>query len=52
MVMGATFSPDGNYIYYVAGDKGSEISSLYQIPVLGGAPKKLIDDSLPHHDLT
>ena len=42
--MGATFSPDGNYIYYVAGEKGSEISSLYQIPVLGGAPKKLIDD--------
>src|SRR5712664_802329 len=42
--MGATFSPDGNYIYYVAGEKGSEISSLYQVPVLGGAPKKLIDD--------
>ncbi len=42
--MGATFSPDGNYIYYVAGEKGSEISSLFQIAVLGGAPKKLIDD--------
>ena len=42
--LGVTFSPDGNYIYYVAGEKGSDISSLYQMPVLGGAPKKLIDD--------
>ena len=42
--LGVTFSPDGNYIYYVAGEKGSETATLYQMPVLGGAPKKLVED--------
>src|SRR3989441_876672 len=42
--LGVTFSPDGNYIYYVAGEKGSDASTLYQMPVLGGTAKKLIDD--------
>lgn len=37
-----TFSPDGNYVYYVIVDKG--IGTLYQIPTLGGSPKKLIND--------
>lgn len=37
-----TFSPDGNYVYYVLADKG--IGTLYQIPTLGGSPKKLITD--------
>ncbi|MBL8208053.1 MAG: protein kinase [Blastocatellia bacterium] len=35
---GLTFSPDGNYLYYVEG------STLYQMPVLGGATRKLIAD--------
>jgi eukaryotic-like serine/threonine-protein kinase len=42
--VGATFSRDGNYIYFVSGEKGSTISNLFQIPVLGGTPKKLITD--------
>src|SRR2546425_4622785 len=42
--LGVTFSPDGNYIYYVAGEKSSETATLYQMPVLGGAPKKLVED--------
>lgn len=33
-----TFSPDGNFIYYVAKE------SLYQQPVLGGTSKKVIQD--------
>lgn len=42
--IGMTFSRDGNYIYFVRGEKGSNIRSLYQVPVLGGTPRKLIDD--------
>lgn len=40
--MPPTFSPDGNYVYYVLADKG--VGSLYQIPTLGGSPRKLIND--------
>src|SRR5215204_1816681 len=32
------FSPDGNFIHYVAG------ASLYQQPVLGGSSKKIVQD--------
>jgi len=35
------FSPDGNYVYYTAWGKGM-IRLLYQIPVLGGTPKRLL----------
>ncbi|HEY1273002.1 MAG TPA: protein kinase, partial [Terriglobales bacterium] len=41
---GMTFSADGNYVYYVVGDKSSSLAILYQIPVLGGNPRKLIED--------
>jgi serine/threonine protein kinase/Tol biopolymer transport system component len=37
---GLNFSRDGNYIYYNASDKGTQ--TLYKMPVLGGAPKKLV----------
>jgi serine/threonine protein kinase/Tol biopolymer transport system component len=43
-IYGVIFSPDGNYIYYVAAEKGSPSGTLYQMPVLGGAPKKLVED--------
>ena len=43
--LGASFSPDSNYLYYVM-KEGRERSNseltLYQIPALGGLPKKLI----------
>ena len=42
--IGLTFSRDGNYVYFVKGAKGASIRSLYQVPVLGGTPRKLIDD--------
>ncbi|MEK6320486.1 MAG: protein kinase [Acidobacteriota bacterium] len=42
--IGVTFSRDGNYVYFVKGDKGSNIRSLFQVPVLGGTLRKLIDD--------
>jgi eukaryotic-like serine/threonine-protein kinase len=37
-----TFSNDGNYIYYTLVDKA--VGTLYQVPSLGGSPKKLILD--------
>lgn len=40
---GATFSPDANFIDYVGWDNAAALqSSLYQVPVLGGAPRRLI----------
>ena len=36
------FSPDGNYLYYSAREKGDSETTLYQIPALGGPPRKLI----------
>jgi serine/threonine protein kinase/Tol biopolymer transport system component len=42
---GVTFSPDGNFIYYVRSDKTTQLYSyLYQMPVLGGNPRQLIRD--------
>ena len=42
---GVTFSPDGNFIYYVRSDKSTQLFSyLYQMPVLGGNPRQLIRD--------
>ena len=41
--LGLTFTPDGNYVYFVRSDKLSRgYSSLYRIPSLGGTPVKLI----------
>jgi serine/threonine protein kinase len=42
--VGVTFSPDGNYLYYVVLERGKAIAFLYQVPVVGGAPRKLIED--------
>jgi eukaryotic-like serine/threonine-protein kinase len=44
-IPGVSFSPDGNYIYFVRSDKSTEnFRYLYQIPVLGGSPRQLIRD--------
>src|SRR6185436_11371156 len=42
--IGLTFSPDGNYIYYLKVEKGKNIRTLYQVPVLGGASRKILDN--------
>ena len=36
------YSPDGTFIYYVTYQ--GAIGSLYQVPALGGTPRKLIED--------
>ena len=42
---GLTFSPDGNFIYFVRRDDSERsIGVLYQAPVLGGTPHLLIRD--------
>lgn len=41
---GLTFSRDGDFIYYVATERNSSTSNLYQIPGLGGNPRRLISN--------
>jgi serine/threonine protein kinase len=44
-IHGLTFSPDGNYVYYLLSDKTTFLHPvLYQMPVLGGTPHQLIRD--------
>jgi len=40
---GETFSPDGTSLYYVTTDNKNELyGALYQVPVLGGASKRIL----------
>ncbi len=41
---GTEFSPDGNFVYYLMNDLSSDITSLYQVPSIGGTPKKIMSD--------
>ena len=44
-IRGLTFSPNGDFLYFVRGDTQHQgVGFLYQIPVLGGTPRKLVDD--------
>jgi serine/threonine protein kinase len=42
--LGLRFSTDGNYLYFVRGESGHPVKSLYRAPVLGGTPQKLVTD--------
>lgn len=42
--IGLTFSPDGNYVYYVVYERNNPLGIAYQIPVLGGTPRKIMED--------
>jgi serine/threonine protein kinase len=42
--VGATFSPDANFLYYVSADNPTDKAAIYQVPVIGGPSKMLIDD--------
>jgi Tol biopolymer transport system component len=39
VIMGVSFSPDGNYLYFVRGGSG------YVVPALGGSPRLIIERS-------
>ena len=42
---GLRFSPDGNYLFFVRLEPGSQsLKYLYSVPVLGGTPQKLVTD--------
>ena len=41
----ATFSPDGNYLYYAHSDPSNAINTnLYVVPSMGGAPRQVVND--------
>ena len=42
--VGVSFSPDGNYIYYATYPGGSNLGSLYQVPILGGGARLILED--------
>ena len=42
--IGITFSPDGNSVFYVKYGEDAAGSGLYQVPVLGGAARKVLTD--------
>ena len=43
--IGLTFTPDGSYLYFVRIEpQRPNIGVLYQIPVLGGTPRQLVED--------
>jgi Tol biopolymer transport system component/DNA-binding winged helix-turn-helix (wHTH) protein len=41
---GLSFSNDGSYIYYLVREKRNMVQMLYQMPVLGGAGKRILTD--------
>jgi eukaryotic-like serine/threonine-protein kinase len=41
---GVTFSPDSNYVYYSFYPAGEMAGSLWQVPVLGGTPRRILEN--------
>jgi len=41
---GLAFSPDGDYVYYSTYERGYGVATLWQVPVLGGTPRKILND--------
>ena len=41
---GLTFSPDGNYLYFVKDEPSSKAGTLFQVPSIGGTPRQIISD--------
>lgn len=39
-----TFSHNGDYVYYSLKKTGEKYSTLYQVPTLGGMPKKILEN--------
>jgi eukaryotic-like serine/threonine-protein kinase len=39
-----TFSADGNYLFYNAFDENNSAGALFQVPSLGGIPRKIVSD--------
>lgn len=41
---GLRFAPDGDFVYYLKLETDKTIRTLYRVPVLGGTPKRVLDD--------
>ena len=41
---GLAISPDGNFLYYAFGGLSVQNRELYRMPVLGGSPRKVVDN--------
>jgi Tol biopolymer transport system component len=41
---GVSFSPDGSHVYYSFYPAGENLGVLYQVPVLGGGARRVMDD--------
>ena len=39
---GVAFSPDGSYVYFVSQNPQKDSGDLYQVPSLGGTPRKML----------
>jgi len=39
---GVSFSPDGQYVYYLNVDLGAGMGTLFMVPSLGGSPRKVL----------
>ena len=42
--VGVSFSRDGNHIYYTTYERGTNLGNLYQIAVLGGGARLIVED--------
>jgi Tol biopolymer transport system component len=42
---GLTFSPDGNYVYYVAHERNNSLSVIHRVSSIGGATKQIAEDA-------
>ncbi|HEY0155810.1 MAG TPA: protein kinase [Thermoanaerobaculia bacterium] len=46
-------SPDGNYAYYVAATRAEpNVGHVYQLPLLGGEPRRIAEDTEYRYDLS
>ena len=43
VISDATFTPDGNFLAYIASPTQTVYSTVYQVPVLGGTPHRLVE---------
>ena len=41
---GVSFAPDGNYLFYAVYPRGENLGTLYQVPVLGGGTRRVLED--------
>ena len=42
--VGAAFSPDANYLYYVSAVNRTDHATVHQVPVIGGNSRQIVDD--------